>query len=175
MGWFDNTELNRVKNGTRCLFQTGVRDWETLGASQSMLRKGVCDTVAEVMDAQVAKRSRKFILQKNHEWRNEFLFTSRLTQNRDVDMNGFLWSSPNPVVASSFGDSEIIQRAPIRRGYFVMKSWLLNSGDDVHGQAIRERITVIVQRSPSPLFVLAFPSRVRSPILNYATSNERAD
>ena len=26
--WFENTELNRVKNGTRCLLQVGVRDWE---------------------------------------------------------------------------------------------------------------------------------------------------
>ena len=24
LGWFDNTELNRVKNETRCLLQTGT-------------------------------------------------------------------------------------------------------------------------------------------------------
>ena len=33
LGWFDNTKLNRVKNGTQCLLQVGV-------------------TVAEVMDAE---------------------------------------------------------------------------------------------------------------------------
>ena len=27
LGWFENTKLNRVKNGTRCLLQVGVRDW----------------------------------------------------------------------------------------------------------------------------------------------------
>ena len=56
-----------------------------------------------------------------------------------------------------------------------MKSWFLNFGHDVYDQAIRERITDIVQRSPSRLLVLALPSRVRSPILNCATSNQRAD
>ena len=96
------------------------------------------------------KEESRFILQKDHEWRNEFLFTSRLTQNRDFDVNGFLRSSPNPVVASTFGDAEIIQRAPLRRENFVMKSWFLNLGDDVYDQAIRERITVIVHRTPSP-------------------------
>ena len=32
LGWFENTKLNRVKNGTRCLLQVGVRDGESLGA-----------------------------------------------------------------------------------------------------------------------------------------------
>ena len=36
-------------------------------------------------------------------------------QNLDFDVNEFLRSSPNPVVASVFGDSEIIQRAAVRR------------------------------------------------------------
>ena len=30
LGWFENTKLNRVKNGTRYLLQVGVRDWESL-------------------------------------------------------------------------------------------------------------------------------------------------
>ena len=37
-------------------------------------------------------------------------------QNRDFNVNEFLLSSPNPVVASVFWDSEIIQRAAVRRG-----------------------------------------------------------
>ena len=34
------TKLNRVKNGTRCLVQVGVRDWESLGTSPSRIQKG---------------------------------------------------------------------------------------------------------------------------------------
>ena len=46
--WFENTKLNRLKNGTRCLSQEDVRDWE----SPSVIQKGFCETVAEVMDAE---------------------------------------------------------------------------------------------------------------------------
>ena len=42
LGCFENTKLNRVKNGTRCLLQIGVRDWESLGASPSMIQQGFC-------------------------------------------------------------------------------------------------------------------------------------
>ena len=52
---FENTKLNRVKNGTRCLLQVGVRDWESLGASPSMIQKGFCGTVADVMDAEASR------------------------------------------------------------------------------------------------------------------------
>ena len=34
LGLFENTTLNRVKNGTRCLLQIGARGWESLGASR---------------------------------------------------------------------------------------------------------------------------------------------
>ena len=50
-------------------------------------------------------------------------------QNRDFNLNEFLRPSPNPVVASVFGDSQIIQRAAVRRGYSVMKSRFLNFGE----------------------------------------------
>ena len=50
--WLENTKLNRVKNGTRCLLQVGVRDWESLGTSPSRIQKGSGETVAEVMDAE---------------------------------------------------------------------------------------------------------------------------
>ena len=33
LGWFENTKLNRVKNGTRCLLQVGIRAWQSLGTS----------------------------------------------------------------------------------------------------------------------------------------------
>ena len=52
LGLFENTKLNRVKNGTRCLLQVGVRDWESLGAFPSMIKKRFCETVTEVMDAE---------------------------------------------------------------------------------------------------------------------------
>ena len=51
-----------------------------------------------------------------------------------------------------------------------MKSRFLNFGDDVHDRSVRERISAKVQRIPPRLFILACPSRVWSPILNYATS-----
>ena len=38
--WIENTKLNRVKNGTRCLIQVGVRDWKSMGTSPSMIHKG---------------------------------------------------------------------------------------------------------------------------------------
>ena len=49
--WFENTKMNRVNNGTRCLLQIGIQNWKSLGASPSMIQKGFCETVAEVMDA----------------------------------------------------------------------------------------------------------------------------
>ena len=99
-------------------------------------------------------------------------------QNLDFDVNEFLRSSPSPVVASVFGDCEIIRRVAVRPGYSVMRSRFLNFADDIHDQSVRERITCVIQRIPTRLFVLAFPSRVSSPILNYATSlraRERID
>ena len=59
-----------------------------------------------------------------------------------------------------------------------MKSGFLNFGDDIHYQSVRERITAALQRIPSRLLILVFPSRVSSPILNHATSprvRERID
>ena len=50
-----------------------------------------------------------------------------------------------------------------------MKSQFLNFGDDVHDQSVRERIMATVQRIHPRLLILAFLSRVWSPILNYAT------
>ena len=76
LGWFENTKLNRVMNGNRCLLQVGVRDWESPGTSPSRIQQGFCETVAEVTDAEV-ERKMKFTLRKDHEWRNESLFTSR--------------------------------------------------------------------------------------------------
>ena len=66
--------------------------------------------------------------------------------------------------------SEMIQRAAVRRGYPVMRSRFLNFGVDIHDQSVRERISDAIQRIPPRLLILAFPSRVWAPILNYATS-----
>ena len=79
-------------------------------------------------------------------------------KNLDFDVNELLRSSPNPVVASVFGDCEIIQRAAVRRGYPVLRSRFLNFGDDIHDQLVRERITSAIQRVPTRLLILAFPA-----------------
>ena len=99
-------------------------------------------------------------------------------KNHDFDVSELLRSSPNPVVASVFGHPEIFRRAAVRRGYPARKSQFLNFGDDVHNQWVRERFLATVGRIQPRLLVLAFPSRVWSPILNYATSprvRERID
>ena len=82
------------------------------------------------------------------------------------------------LVASVFGDCEMTERAAVRRGYPVMRSRSLNFGDDIHDQSVRERTTDAIQRIPSDFLILAFPSRVWSPILKCATSRrvrERID
>ena len=38
-----------MKNGTRCLLQVGVRDWESLGTPPSRSQKGFGETMAEVV------------------------------------------------------------------------------------------------------------------------------
>ena len=43
-------------------------------------------------------------------------------ESHDFDVNEFLRSSTNPVVASVLGDSEILRRAAVRREYPVMNS-----------------------------------------------------
>ena len=161
-----------MKNWTRCLLKVGVRDWECLGASPSMIQKGFCEKVADVMDAEAEGED------DIHPSKKPRVEEGVLTHvppdveslNRDFDVNDFLRSSPNPVVASVFGDSEKLRRAAVHRGYPIMKSQFLNFGDDIHDQSVRERIMATVQRIQPLLLVLAFPSRVWSPILNYATS-----
>ena len=98
-------------------------------------------------------------------------------ENHDFDVNEFLRSSPNPVVASVLGDSEILRRAAVRRGYPVMKSRFLNFGDDVHDQSVRERILATVQRIHPRLLVFGnSKSRmVAHAQLCHLSSSERAD
>ena len=62
----------------------------------------------------------------------------------------------------------IFGEAAMRRGYPLMMSRFLNFGDDIHDQVVREQITNAIQRIPPRLLILAFPSRVWSPILNDA-------
>ena len=81
-GWFENTKLNRVKNGTRCLLQVGVRDWESLGASPSMIQKGFCETVAEVMDAEAEGEGE--IHPSKRQRVAEFLYTSGLRSSQRI-------------------------------------------------------------------------------------------
>ena len=106
--WFVNTKLDRVKNNTQHLLQVSVRDWESLGKSPSMIRKGFCQTVAEVMDA-AAEGEDAFHISKRRrvaERVHVHVPPEVEPQNRDSDANEFLRSSPNPVVASILGDSK---------------------------------------------------------------------
>ena len=122
--WFENTKLNCVKSGTRCLLQVGVRDWESLRTSPSRIQRALCETVAEVMDAEVEGEGENHLSKRPRVAERVVVhvpFEIEL-QTLDFDVSEFLWSSPNPVVASVFGDCEIIQRAAERRGYHELKS-----------------------------------------------------
>ena len=178
--WFENTKLNRVKNGTRCLLQVGVCDWESLGASLSMIQKGFCETVAEVMDAE-AEGEDEIHPSKRHRVAERFprhVPPEVEPENRDFDVNEFLQSNPNPLVlASVFGNTGTIRRAAVRRGYPVMKSRFLNFGDDVHDQSVRERIVATVQRIQPRLLRcgISKPRIVANLQLRHFSSSERAD
>ena len=181
LGWFENTKLNRVKNGTldvcyRWAFAIGNR-WADIRQES---KRGFGETAAEAMDAEVEGED-EIHLSKRPRVAERVAFhvpSEAEPENHDFDVNEFLRSGRNPVVASILGDSEKIQRAALRRGYPVMKSRFSNFGDDIHDQSVRERITDTIQRIPHRLVILAFPSLVWSPILNHATSSrvtERID
>ena len=145
-----------------------------------MIQKGFCETVAEVMDAEAEgeHESHPSKTQRMVERVPIHVPPEVEPESHDFDVNEFLRSSPNPVLASVFGYSEILRRAAVRRGYPVTKSRCLNFGDDVHDQSVRERISATVHRIQPRLLVLAFPSRVWSPIVNCAASprvGERID
>ena len=53
LGWFENTKLKRVNNGSRCSLQVGVRNWESLGTSPSKIQKGFGESVAGIMGSEV--------------------------------------------------------------------------------------------------------------------------
>ena len=111
MGWFENSKLNHAKDGTRCLLQGGLRDWDALGTSP--LKDStvfLSKTVAEVMDAKMegeeelhpSKRQRVAELVP-------FPVLSEVEPlNRDFDVNEFSRSSPNPVVAREQQSAEEI-------------------------------------------------------------------
>ena len=133
-----------------------------------MIQKGFCETMAEVVDAEAEEEDEIHPSKRPRvAERVPFYFPSEVEpENRDFNVTDFLRSSPNPVVASVFGDAEMIRRAAVRRGYLLVKCQFLNFGDDVHNQSVRERITAMVQRISPRLLILALPSRVWSPMLN---------
>ena len=98
-------------------------------------------------------------------------------RDHDFNVSEFLRSSPNPVVALGFGDSEKTRRAAARRGYPVMKSWFLNFGNDVHDQLVRERIMAAVQRNSTTIFGFGSskPRKVAQSQLCHLSLSERAD
>ena len=100
--WFENTKLNRVKSGTRCLLQVGVRDWESLGTSPSRNKK-VWRNSGRSHGCRSGRGRRNSYFQKTHEWRNESIHVQPKVepQNLDFDVNEFLRSSPNPLLRLS--------------------------------------------------------------------------
>ena len=151
-----------MKNGTRCLLQVGVRDWESLGAFLSRIQT-FCETVAEVMDAEVEGEDEVHPSKRPRVAERVSLHVPSEVepQRRDFHAKQIIRSSPNPVVAS-VGDSERVQRAPVRRGHPVLKHRFPNFEDDIHDQPVTERITDTIPRIPSRLLMLAFPSRIWS-------------
>ena len=146
--WFENTTLSRVKMGLdvcyRLAFATG-NHWAHL---RRLFNRCFAKRWQKLWMPKLKGKTR-FILQKDHEWRNVFLYTSHLRssqRNHDVNVSELLRSSPNPVVASVFGDSERIRRAAVCRGYNVMKFRFLNFGDDVHDHVVTGRIMATDQR-----------------------------
>ena len=87
-------------------------------------KKGFCETVAEVMDAEVEGEDEIHPSRRQRVAERVAIHVPPVVepQNLDFDVNEFRRSSPNPVVASVFGDSEISQRAAVRRGHPVMRS-----------------------------------------------------
>ena len=134
LGWFENTKLSRVNNGSRCLLQV---DWESLGTSPSRIQKAFGETAAEVMDARVEGEGEIHPPRRPRvAERVAFHVPPEVDpQNLDFDVNEFRRSCPNPVVGSVSGNCEIIQKADVRRGYPVMKSRFLNFGNDIHTTA----------------------------------------
>ena len=133
LGWLENTKLPRLKNGTRCLLEVGVRDWESHGALPSMIQKGFCETVADVMDAE-GKEDDEIHLSKRQRVAERVPIHVPLVvepENHDFDVNEFLRSSPNPVVASFFFFE--IPRSSEERQYAVdilsLTSRFLNFGE----------------------------------------------
>ena len=79
--------------------------------------KRVCETVVEVMDAEEEGKG------EIHPSRRQRGAEPEVEpENHDFDVSEFLRSSPNLVVASVFGDCEILRRAAVCRGYHVLKS-----------------------------------------------------
>ena len=132
------------------LLQVGVRDWESLATSPSRIQKGFCETVAEVMDAEVEREDEIHLSKRPRVAERVSIQVPPEVepQNCDFNVNEFLRSNLDPVVVSILEDSEIIQRAAVRRGYPVMKFRFLNFGADIHDQSVKERTTNTMQRNP---------------------------
>ena len=82
-------------------------------------KKGFGETVAEVMDAEVEGEDEIHPSKRPRVAERVGPAPGQATQNLDFD------------VASIFGDCERIQKAAVRRGYPVMRSRVLNFGDDI--------------------------------------------
>ena len=99
--WFDNTKSNRVKKRHS---MSVIRGRSRLG--------GFCETVAEVMDAEAGGEDEVHPSNKKPRVAERVPMNVPLEvepRDHDFNVNEFLRSSPNPVVALVFGESEIIE------------------------------------------------------------------
>ena len=79
--WFENTKLNRVKNGTQCLLQVGCQ----LARLRQEFNEGLVKQWQKSWMPKL-KGEMKFILPEDHQWRNESLHTSRPRSNHRISI-----------------------------------------------------------------------------------------
>ena len=119
LGWFENTKWNHVKNDTTKFVTSGRSRLGFTGTSPSMIQNPFVKRWQKLWDVEAEEEEAISIVQKDHEWRKRVPF-------HVFNVNDFLRLSPNPFVASVFGNPKIIRRAAVRRGHPVMKSKFLN-------------------------------------------------
>ena len=75
-----------------------------------MIQEGFCGTVAEVMDAEAEEEDEIHPSKRQSVVERVSIHVPPEVEpeNHDFDVNEFFRSSPNSVVASVFGDSEIV-------------------------------------------------------------------
>ena len=123
--WVSEHEVEPRENGTRCLLQVGVRDWESLGTSPSRIQKKK-GLVKQWQKSWMPKwkGKMKFILPKDHDWRNESLHTSRPRSSHRISILtsvNFFGQVRILLLLQFSGTVRQFRWAAVRRGYPVMR------------------------------------------------------